>query len=188
MITTERMHNITIISAIQRRNRATGTCLWRCDFSARNKGLAESTFVLFSHSRKMRDIEFGSWKGIQDSISLAIRSGEGNRTPLQYSCLENPMDRGAWKDSMESLRVRHDWATSLSLFTFTHWRRKWQPTPVFLPENPRDRGAWWAAVYGVAQSRTWLKWLSSSSNTFCSQSSRILYLVLCVFLVQRDFM
>ena len=35
--------------------------------------------------------------------------------------------------SMGSLRVGHDWATSLSLFTFTHWRRKWQPTPVFLP-------------------------------------------------------
>ena len=35
--------------------------------------------------------------------------------------------------SMESLRVRHYWATSLSLFTFLHWRRKWQPTPVFLP-------------------------------------------------------
>ena len=31
-------------------------------------------------------------------------------------------------------------------------------------ENPRNRGAWWAAVYGVTQSRTWLKWLSSSSN------------------------
>ena len=93
-----------------------------------------------------------------------------------------------------------------------HWRRKWQPTPVFLPgesqgwgslvgcplwgctesdtteqlhfhfsllciregngnpfqcsclENPRDGGAWWAAVYGVAQSRTRLKWLSSSSK------------------------
>ena len=44
---------------------------------------------------------------------------EGNGTPLQYSCLENPMDRGAW----------------------------------------------WAAVYGVAQSRTGLKWLSSSSNS-----------------------
>ena len=65
---------------------------------------------------------------------------------------------------MGSLRVGHDWATSLSLFTFMHWRRKWQPTPVFLPENPRDRGAWWAAIYGVAQSRTWLKWLSSSSS------------------------
>ena len=35
--------------------------------------------------------------------------------------------------SVGSLRVRQDWATSLSLFTFTHWRRKWQPTPVFLP-------------------------------------------------------
>ena len=35
--------------------------------------------------------------------------------------------------SMGSLRVRHDWVTSLSLSTFMHWRRKWQPTPVFLP-------------------------------------------------------
>ena len=35
--------------------------------------------------------------------------------------------------SMGSLRVVHYWATSLSLFTFMHWRRKWQPTPVFLP-------------------------------------------------------
>ena len=35
--------------------------------------------------------------------------------------------------SMGSRRVIHDWATSLSLFTFMHWRRKWQPTPVFLP-------------------------------------------------------
>ena len=35
--------------------------------------------------------------------------------------------------SMGSLRVGHDWTTSLSLFTFLHWRRKWQPTPVFLP-------------------------------------------------------
>ena len=67
--------------------------------------------------------------------------------------------------SMGSLRVGHDWATSLSLFIFMHWRRKWQPTPVFLPENPRDGGAWWAAVYGVAQSRTRLKWLSSSSSS-----------------------
>ena len=64
---------------------------------------------------------------------------------------------------MGSLRVGHNWATSLSLFTFMHWRRKWQPTPCL--ENPRDGGAWWADVYGVAQSRTWLKWLSSSSSS-----------------------
>ena len=35
--------------------------------------------------------------------------------------------------SMGSLRVRYNWATSLSLLTFMHWRRKWQPTPVFMP-------------------------------------------------------
>ena len=39
-------------------------------------------------------------------------------------------------------------------------------------ENPRDEGAWWAAVYGVAQSRTRLKWLSSSKLYF----RKIIYL------------
>ena len=67
--------------------------------------------------------------------------------------------------SMGSLGVGHDWATSLSLFTFMHWRRKWQPTPVSCLEKPRDGGAWWAAISGVAQSRTRLKWLSSSSSS-----------------------
>ena len=64
---------------------------------------------------------------------------------------------------MGLLRVRHDWATSLSLFTFMHWRRKWQPTPVFLLGESQGRGAWRAAVCGVIQSRTRLKRLSSSS-------------------------
>ena len=45
--------------------------------------------------------------------------------------------------SMGSLRVRHDWATWLSLFTFMHWRRKWQPTPVFLPGESQGR---WSLV------------------------------------------
>ena len=116
--------------------------------------------------------------------------GEGSGTPLQYACLENPMDRGAWKaavhgvaegrtrlneftftfhfhalenemathssvlawripwpedhgrlQSMGSLTVGHDWATSLSLFTFMHWRRKCQPTPVFLPGESQGRGS-----------------------------------------------
>ena len=43
--------------------------------------------------------------------------------------------------SIGSLRVRHDWATSLSLFTFMHWRRKWQPTPVFLPGESQGWGS-----------------------------------------------
>ena len=41
--------------------------------------------------------------------------------------------------SMGSMRVGHDWATSLSLFTFMHWRRKWEPTPVFLPGESQGR-------------------------------------------------
>ena len=41
--------------------------------------------------------------------------------------------------SMGSLGVGHDWATSLSLFTFMHWRRKWQPTPVFLPGDSQGQ-------------------------------------------------
>ena len=43
--------------------------------------------------------------------------------------------------SRELLRVGHDWTTSLSLFTFMHWRRKWQPTPVFLPGESQGRGS-----------------------------------------------
>ena len=43
--------------------------------------------------------------------------------------------------SMGSRRVGHDWAISLSLFTFTHWRRQWQPTPVFLPGESQGWGS-----------------------------------------------
>src|SRR5574340_701661 len=43
--------------------------------------------------------------------------------------------------SMGSLRVRHDGVTSLSLFTLMHWRRKWQPTPVFLPRESQGWGS-----------------------------------------------
>ena len=67
--------------------------------------------------------------------------------------------------SMESLRVGHDWATSLSLFTFMHWRRTWQPTPVFLLGESQGWGSLGAAVYGVTQSRIRLEQLSSGSSS-----------------------
>jgi len=76
------------------------------------------------------------------------------------------MEEPGGLQSMGSLRVGHHWATSLSLFTFMYWRRKWQPTPVFLPGESQGGEAWWAAVYGVAQSRTRLKRLSSSSSSW----------------------
>ena len=52
-------------------------------------------------------------------------------------CVEEP----GRLQSMESRRVRHDWATWLLLFTFMHWRRKWQPTPVFLPGESQGWGS-----------------------------------------------
>ena len=67
--------------------------------------------------------------------------------------------------SMGSWRVRHNWATSLSLFTSCIGEGNGNPLQCSCLENPRDRGAWWAAVYGVAQSRTWLEQLSSSSSS-----------------------
>ena len=66
--------------------------------------------------------------------------------------------------SMGLLRVGHDWATSLSLFTFMHWRKNGNPLQCSCLENPRGRRAWWADVCGVTQSPTRLKWLSSSSS------------------------
>ena len=69
--------------------------------------------------------------------------------------------------SMGSLRVGHDWATSLSRVG----EGNGNPLQCSCMENPRDGGAWWAAVYGVAQSRTRLKRLSSSS---CHSGSLLL--------------
>ena len=62
--------------------------------------------------------------------------------------------------SMGSLRVRHDWATSLSLFTFMHWRRKWQPIPVFLLGESQRRGSLVGCrLWGRKESDT-TEWLS----------------------------
>ena len=67
--------------------------------------------------------------------------------------------------SMESLRVRHDWATSLSFSLSCTGEGNGNPLQCSCLENPRDGGALWAAVYGIAQSRTRVKRLSSSSSS-----------------------
>ena len=63
-----------------------------------------------------------------------------------------------------SLRVGHDWVTSLSLFFSCIGEGNGNPLQCSCLENPRDGRAWWASVYRVAQSRTRLKQLSSSSS------------------------
>ena len=56
--------------------------------------------------------------------------------------------------SMGSLRVGHDEATSLSLFTLMHWRRKWQPTPVFLPGESQGGSLVGCHLWGRTESDT----------------------------------
>ena len=120
----------------------------------------------------------GKWLSFQVGKGQHIRqksegpnaySGEGNGNPLQYSCLENPMDREAWWAVVHGVAKSR---TRLSDFAFTfhfHALEKEMAThQCSCLENPRDRGAWWAAIYGVAQSRTGLKRLSSSSSSSSS--------------------
>ena len=72
--------------------------------------------------------------------------------------------------SMGSLRVTHDWATSLSLFTFLHWRRKWQPTPVFLPGESQGRGSLVGChLWGWKVGHNWSDLAAAAaSKSFCS--------------------
>ena len=76
---------------------------------------------------------------------------EGNGTPLQYSCLENPMDRAAWWAAVYGI------ATEQLHFHFLLsciGEGNGNLLQCSCLENPRDRGAWWAAIYVVAQSQT----------------------------------
>ena len=85
--------------------------------------------------------------------------------PLQYSCLENPMDGGAWWATVHGVTKSR---TRLIDFTFTfhfHALEKEMAThSSVLVQRIPGTGAWWAAVYGVTQGRTRLKRLSSSSG------------------------
>ena len=106
------------------------------------------------------------YSGFPQAISLtpgSVYMGEGNGKPLQYSCLENPMDEGAWWATVHAVttsRSRLHFHFSLSCTG----EGSGNPLQCSCLENPRDGGAWWAAVFGVSQSWTQLKQLSSSSS------------------------
>ena len=68
------------------------------------------------------------------------------------------MEESGRLQSMGSLRVGHNRATSLSLFTFMHWRRKWQPTPTFLPGESLG----WGSLVGC---RLWGRTESDTTET-----------------------
>ena len=106
--------------------------------------------------------------------SVETICGEGNGTPLQYSCLENPMDGGPWWAAVHGVAKSR---TQLSVFTFTfhfHALEEEMAThsSILAWRIPGTRGAWWAAVNGVAQSQTRLKRFSSSSSSRNNMVSR----------------
>ena len=98
--------------------------------------------------------------------SIAVNVGEGNSTSLQYSYLENPMDRGAWRatvhrdsesDVTEAIGHVHTHThTHTHTYIAAYFFGEGDGTPLQYSclENPMDGGAWWAAVHGVAKSRT----------------------------------
>ena len=92
------------------------------------------------------------------------------------------MEEPGGLQSMGSLRVRHDWATSLSLLFSCIGEGNGGPLQCSCLENPMDREAWWAAVHGVAHSRTRLKRLGRSRSR-----SQNLSLPVGSFIVVRRF-
>ena len=93
---------------------------------------------------KMYPIQPHQFLAVLDSKGMRAyvhTNGEGNGTPLQYSCLENPMDRGAWQAAVHGVTKS---LTRLSDFTFTFHlhalERKWQPTPVLSHGESRGGG------------------------------------------------
>ena len=90
--------------------------------------------------------------------ALSAKVGEGNGTPPQYSCLENPLDGGAWWAAVHGVAKSQ---TRLSDFTYFSLscigEGNGNPLQCSCLENPRDGGAWWAVISGVTQSRTQLK-------------------------------
>ena len=92
---------------------------------------------------------------IDSSFNLCVHaaSGERNGNPLQYSCLENPVDGGAWWAAVHRVAQSQTWPKWLSMHACIGEGNS-NPLQYFCLKNPRNRGAWWAAVYGVAQSWT----------------------------------
>ena len=83
-----------------------------------------------------------SFKSLNIFPLTSVVSGEGSGTHSSTLAWKIPWTgEPGGLQSMGSRRVGHNWATSLSLFTFMHWRRKWQPTPVFLPGESQGRGS-----------------------------------------------
>ena len=117
------------------------------------------------HAQQKKNRKIGFYKNLslpcikEHYQEVKRQPGEGNGNPLQYSCLENPVDRGAWWAAVHGVTQSQRRLKRLSMHACIG-EGNGNPLQHFCLETPVDRGAWWAAVYGVAQSWAQLKWLS----------------------------
>ena len=148
-----------------------GGVRWRSNHSAQNEHEAEAwcwsrddqtLYIPFPQKQELETVSHNErlTPGNKELEASKAASHPSTQTHIFISvCLDELTEKAmathsstlAWKiawteepgrlQSMGSRRVGHDWATSLSLFTFIHWRRKWQPTPVFLPGESQGRGS-----------------------------------------------
>ena len=86
----------------------------------------------------------------QQSTTVGFSNGEGNGNPLQYSCLENPMDGETWWAAVHGVAKSRTRLSNFFHFSLSCIREgNGNPLQCSCLENPRDRGAWWAAVCGL---------------------------------------
>ena len=135
-----------------------------CPWSTSGKG-----WVLFLYHSTVT----GICSGFINEQAMATHS---NTLAWKIPLMEEP----GRLQSMGSLRVGHDWATSLSLFTLMHWRRKWQPAPVFLPGESQGRRGLVGCVYGVTQSRKhdWSNLAAVAAVSLLTLLHRLVFIIL----------
>ena len=124
---------------------------YKCLLTCCIRGVTQNTRVVFNESSKEMyptdDARTSSWAGPKwnsliylptpSLLTEKAMAPHSSTLAWQIPWMEEP----GRLQSKESLRVGHDWVTSLSLFTFMRWRRKWQPTPVFLPGESQGWGS-----------------------------------------------
>ena len=134
--------------------------------------LVASSLQVVHHSENNIDITFLScgsrmcdFHPLKELCLLNLSVGEGNGTPPQYSCWKIPWTEEPGR--VQSMGSEQSDTTERLHFHFSLsciGEGNGNPLQCSCLENPRDGGAWWAAVYGITQSRTRLKWLSSSNS------------------------